>query len=359
MNYKTLLALMRLFLISFVVFCAGLPEQACAAGATAEDIRWMIGQTTVAATVTAPGGPGLHPAVVFVPGSGPTDRNWNSPILPGSNGSAALLATELTKAGFITVRYDKRFAGQYAAGNLPYLLGKISMQGHVEEIEGVVSRLKLRKDVDNNKIFVLTNSEGAIHALNYHKQVPSFAGFVLTSPSGRVLADLMRGQIESRFLELGYTNTKELMASFDRLVENYKAGKSSSENPVVPELEPTKAAFYDPNGLPYFREFLVADTAALFSESGSPALVVLGKKDIQTDWQVDGAILEKAAAGRPDRVFVYPENANHALKYEPKPRAELTSAVIAGYNAEGKVLDPETVKAILDWLVGQSGGRRK
>lgn len=354
MHRRALFSLLRLCVAQIAVLIAGLSNFSYASGPISEELRWTIGQTTVAATITMPGDSGLHPAVVFIPGSGPTDRNWNSPVIPGSNGSAALLAAELTKAGFITIRYDKRFTGPYAAGNWPHLVGKLSMQGHVDEIDGTVSRLRLRKDVDQGRIFALTNSEGAIHAFNYQLQAPAFAGLVLTAPPGRIMADLMRGQIEAKLSALALPNVKEIMASFDELVENYKAGKPADENPVVPELENTRAAFYDPQGLPYFREFLTANPAALFSGVDSPALVVIGKKDIQVDWQLDGSILEKASAGRQDRAFNYPANANHVLKYEAKAKPELTFADIAYYNADDKVLDPETVKAILDWLTSQS-----
>ncbi len=77
-------------------------------------------------------------------------------------------------------------------------------------------------------------------------------------------------------------------------------------------------------------------------------LILIGQKDIQVDWQSDGPALE-AVAG--DNVtIVYPENANHILKFEPKPAAELTAADAVAYNAADRVLDPESLQAILDWL---------
>ena len=60
------------------------------------EVSWPLGDTTVGATLTRPAGDGPFAAVVFVAGSGPTDRDWNSPLLPGRNGSAALLADALT-----------------------------------------------------------------------------------------------------------------------------------------------------------------------------------------------------------------------------------------------------------------------
>ena len=49
--------------------------------------------------------------------------------------------------------------------------------------------------------------------------------------------------------------------------------------------------------------------------------------------------------------ILYPENANHVLKSEPESRSHLTPAgVMAAYNAEDAVLDPEAVAAITFWL---------
>ena len=106
----------------------------------------------------------------MVAGSGPTDRNWNTPLIPGTNGSAALLAQALAQAGFVTLRYDKRAAGPQGKENAMRLMGKISEQGHLEELAGGVKLLAGRDDVDSRRLFALTNSEGCIHALNYQIQ---------------------------------------------------------------------------------------------------------------------------------------------------------------------------------------------
>ena len=145
-----------------------------------EEISWSIGETTVYATITRPEPGDNLPAVVFVPGSGPTDRDWNSPLLQGRNGSAALLAEELASQGYITIRYDKRFTGPGAEENLPLLMGKISMESHLEELRGAVNALIDRPNVDDNRIFVLANSEGCIHAVNYQLEGENtFAGLIL------------------------------------------------------------------------------------------------------------------------------------------------------------------------------------
>ena len=49
--------------------------------------------------------------------------------------------------------------------------------------------------------------------------------------------------------------------------------------------------------------------------------------------------------------LAFPENATHVLKYEPRPRSELTpAAVMASYSASDTTLDAEAVETITSWL---------
>ncbi len=82
-----------------------------------EQVSWKVDGIDVEATLTRPAGAGPFPAIVMVAGSGPTDRNWNTPLIPGTNGSAALLAQILTEQGYITLRYDKRASGPHVMDN--------------------------------------------------------------------------------------------------------------------------------------------------------------------------------------------------------------------------------------------------
>ena len=161
---------------------------------------WQVDHIAVNASLTRPEGNGPFPAVLLVAGSGPTDRNWNSPLLPGDNGSAALLASKLTASGYMTLRYDKRASGPNGKENALQLAGKISMQSHLDELAGGMRLLAEREDVDANHIFVLANSEGCIHALNYQIQagMPPFAGLILTAPPARAVGLVARKQIEAQ-----------------------------------------------------------------------------------------------------------------------------------------------------------------
>jgi uncharacterized protein len=321
-----------------------------------EDVSWNIGNTVVAATITRPDDNGVHPAIVFVPGSGPTNRDWNTPLLPGTNGSARLLAEELAKSGFVTIRYDKRFTGPNGAKNMPLLAGKISMEGHVEELAGAVDQLLSRSDVDPHKIFAVANSEGNIHAMHYQQERdPKFVGLVLIAPPGRNMPDIMRTQIEAQVASM--PNVKEIMAAYDKGMAAFLAGEPCVADRILPDAMNTLIqSLYNPINLPFTRELFLTDGSKLLSQTTTPVLVVIGKKDIQVDWQLDGAPLEAVAATMKNVTFIYPENANHVLKNEPRPRSTLTAADGLTYNASDRMLDPDGLKAIKDWLADQVSG---
>jgi len=316
-----------------------------------EDVNWQIGETIVAATITRPNDQSVHPAVVFVAGSGPTDRDWNSPLLSGTNGSARLLAEKFAKNGYVTIRYDKRIAGPNAQHNLPLMMGKISMEGHVEELAGAVDILIARPDVDPNKVFVLCNSEGTLHALNYQQtRKPKFAGLILSAMPGRSMTDLLHSQLEAQLVSL--PNAQEIMAEFDKLIADCLAGKPFVADPEIPEsINNLVKGFYAPINLPFTIEFLSLDPAPMLNGVTAPVLVITGKKDIQVDHLLDGIPLENAAKGQDNISFVYPENANHILKYESRLREELTGAdAVVTYNASDRILDSEALEIIYDWL---------
>jgi hypothetical protein len=78
---------------------------------SSDEVTWQLDGITVRGTLTLPDGSGPFPAVVLVAGSGPTDRDWCSPLLPGTNGSARLFAEAFAEAGVALLRYDKRASG--------------------------------------------------------------------------------------------------------------------------------------------------------------------------------------------------------------------------------------------------------
>jgi pimeloyl-ACP methyl ester carboxylesterase len=320
------------------------------------EVTWPLGPTTVYGTVVMPEGAGPFPGVVLVAGSGPTDRDWDSPLLPGSNGSGRLLAEALGRVGFASLRYDKRASGPHVRETIPLLIGAITMQSHVDELAGAVRTLAEQQGIRRERIFALGNSEGTLHALNYQVHDPDIplAGLVLTGPPGRSVGAVARSQLAAQ--AKSFPNGEQLLALYDAAVARFLAGEPAAPDPALPEdMRSLIAALESPFNLPFARELWTADAAAPLKEVRVPVLIVIGKKDLQVDWQADAEPLQRAAAGRTDVSFLFPENANHVLKHEPRPREELAQGeAIQKYNAADASLDPETVAAIVAWLTARA-----
>ena len=327
-----------------------------ASNAESREVDWQLDSTTVYGTLVRPTGSGPFPAVVMVAGSGPTDRDWNSPLLPGSNGSARLLAEALAQAGIASLRYDKRASGPHVRENMAVLIGKMSMQSHVDELTGAVSTISQQDFIRGDRIFALTNSEGALHALHYQVQRPAqlFAGLVLTAPPGRPVGTVAHSQIAAQ--AAGIPNGDALLSLYDAAIVRFLAGEPIAPDPSLPEgIQMLLKSLETPANLPFARELWTADAAPLLRQVDVPVLVIIGKKDLQVDWQADGEKLLHAAAGREEVTFFFPENANHVLKQELRPRSELVPAEVAqSYNGPDTRLDPQALASILEWLTAHA-----
>lgn len=320
-----------------------------------KEVSWFVDGIEVRASLAIPAGEGPFPAVLFVAGSGPTDRNWNTPLLPGTNGSGALLARALTEAGFVTLRYDKRASGPDRIENTRRMAEGIGLQSHVEEVAGGVNLLAGRPDVDPAHIFVLTNSEGCVHAINYQIQPTSlpFAGMVLTSAFARPAGVLAHSQIAAQLAAV--PGGDGMLAAYDAAITDFMAGQPVQMDESLPEgLRQMIQGMTQPANQRFVRELWVFNPVAKLAEVHVPVLVVLGKKDIQVDWQVDGALFEAFAQTHDQIRVLYMENANHVLKFEPRPRAELTPAMVSvSYGADDTTLEPDTLETIASWLKAQ------
>ncbi len=328
-------------------------------GAGEYAVAWLVDEIEVGASLTRPAGEGPFPAVIMVAGSGPTDRNWNTPLLAGTNGSAALLAQVLADNGFVVLRYDKRASGPQALANAERLAGYVSMQSHVDELAGGVRLLAAREDVDATRLFALSNSEGAIHVLNYQVQQGALqrdrqealplAGMVLTAAPARPVGVVAHDQLAAQLRPL--PGGAEQLAAYDSAMANFVAQRPLDLDPNLMEgVRNLILSITQPFNLPFARELWVLDPLAQLAAVNVPVLVVIGKKDVQVDWQADGSLFEALAETQRNVEVTFVPEANHVLKHEARPRETLTAAEAADYNAEGTVLDPEAVGTIVGWL---------
>ena len=230
------------------------------------------------------------------------------------------------------------------------------MQSHIDELAGGVQLLAAREDVDAARIFALSNSEGAIHVLNYQVQQAakqgalSFAGMVLTGAPARPVGVVAHGQLAAQLLAL--PGGAEQLAAYDRAMANFVAERPLDLDPNLLEgVRNLILGITQPFNQPFARELWVLDPLAQLATVTVPVLVLIGKKDIQVDWQADGSLFAALAEAHANLEVVFPPEANHVLKHEARPHETLNGPeAAASYNVEGTVLNPEAVGIIVAWL---------
>jgi uncharacterized protein len=315
------------------------------------DVNWILDDVTMRGTLTLPVGEGPFPAVVLVAGSGPTDRNWCSPMLPGTNGSGGLFAEAFANSGIASFRYDKRASGPDAAKSARILFGKFSMRSHLEELVSAVGVLAGNDLVDAERIVGLGNSEGTLHVLHYAtgQQVVPFVGMVLAAPPGRSVGKVLLTQLALQAAQV--PGGTELMAEVEVAAARYAVGQPMNMDPYIPDsVKMVLASFEAPANLPLARELWSEGAAASLGEVEIPTLVLIGRKDLQIDALLDGEPLERAARGKGNIEFAFPANANHVFKEDLRPLAEVVAAPGTGYNETDARLDPEALETIIRWL---------
>jgi dienelactone hydrolase len=320
---------------------------------TSAEVTWQLDEITMHGTFTRPDGEGPYPAVVLVAGSGPTDRDWCSPLLPGTNGSALLLAEAFAEEGIASLRYDKRVSGPYGAENASRMIGRLSMASHLAELVAAVAHLVSLSSVDASRIVGLGNSEGALHVLHYAtstQDIP-FAGIVLAAPPGRPIRDILHTQLAVQATKV--PDGAELMGAVRAATERYESGRPMDPDLRLPEdVRLVLSSFESPANLPLARELWAEDATRPLSEVGIPTLVLIGGHDLHVDMHADGDPLQVAAGDMPHVTFAFPPTANHVLKEDTRSAAEVIATPGNGYNADGARLDPEALNTILTWLHG-------
>ena len=226
------------------------------------------------------------PCVVFFAGSGPTDRDWTSPLLPGTNGSGAQLALALQARGVGSIRFDKVGSGvnmpkSMAPADLK-MLDVLSLAHYVDEAEAAFDELANRDGC--GKIFLLGHSEGSIHASSaaIAKQAdPRFGGFISLSGPSRSILDTAIEQIRAIRIKAGSD-----AAVVDKALEDFRAAMLEPDAPApdlsaLPEAAGLWQATHSPLQQRVARELVFADPLAALPAYRGRALVVSAANDAQ------------------------------------------------------------------------------
>jgi pimeloyl-ACP methyl ester carboxylesterase len=232
------------------------------------------------------------PVALIIAGSGPTDRDGNSPLGLTSD-AYRLLAEALAAKGIATLRYDKRGVGE---SSLAFDVAAMKVDDSVGDAAAMLA--KLRDPARFSKVSVVGHSEGGLLAilLAGNEKIDSL---VLVSTGGRPLRAIVHEQLAAK---LDATQMKEV----DRLLADVAAAKPLERVPEGLEV------LFNPAVLNYLRSEMDIDPALRLKALKVPTTVVQGETDVQVATD-DAKLLGKA---RPGIKVVMLPGVNHLLKTE-------------------------------------------
>lgn len=263
-------------------------------------------------------------AAVIIAGSGPTDRNGNSPMGVSAN-SYRLLAEGLAEHGVATVRYDKRGIGaSFAAGVAESELRFDMLVDDARAWAAETARLTGRPCA-----WLIGHSEGSLIALAAAQDNDQVCGVVSLSGAGRSAPAVLREQLQAGL-------TEPLLGQALHAIDELAAGRTTDN---VPGLE----SLFRPSVQPYIISWFALDPQRLANLYGGPLFIGQGS----TDFQTRVADAEALKAAQPDADLVIWEGVNHVLKTAPEDRA----ANAATYGDPTLPLAPGVVEDIAEFIL--------
>lgn len=295
---------------------------------SSQEAELAITGGTLKGTLFTPNDVNRPAVVLIIAGSGPTDRDGNSPLLAGKNNSLLQLADSLAARGIASLRYDKR--GVAKSQIKGFKEEQMLFTDGVSDAQGWVQWLR---EKGFRKIYIAGHSEGSLIGL-IAAQSEKIKGFISIAGVGRPIDLVLREQLAAG---AGPDSLKLLANRYlDTLMSGQRIAKP---NPLLFSL-------FRPSVQPYMISWLRYDPQQLIRSLALPVLIMQGTNDIQVK-ETDAELLARA---NPNAKLVIIENMNHVLK-EVKSSAKADN--MASYSNPGLPVMTQLVNAIDQFVKGK------
>jgi len=237
---------------------------------------------------------GLENVVLILPGSGPTDRDGNSSMLPGKNNSLKYIADFLGEKKIPSLRIDKRGIG--ASAKAMVAEKDLRIETYVDD---VVSWVGFLRNKGYQKVTILGHSEGSLIGMLAAQKV-KVDGYISVAGPGRPATELLIDQLSKQLPPAMLEKAKVTIAKL-------KAGKTTDE------FSPALASLFRPSVQPYLISWFKYDPAkelAKLSQKKVPILIIHGSTDIQIPIQAAKTLHASATGSQLELI----EGMNHVLK---------------------------------------------
>jgi pimeloyl-ACP methyl ester carboxylesterase len=278
--------------------------------------------------------PGIEgaPIVLIIPGSGPVNRDGDSP--QGLKAATyKLLAEGLAARGIASVRIDKR--GLFTSAKAIRDPNAVTIADYAADVHAWIAAIRERTTA--KCVWVLGHSEGGLVALVAAQEKPDdICGLLLVATPGRKMGDVIRDQLRAN------PANRPILYEAMRDLDDLEAGQRVDASTMNPLLLPLMRA--------QVQGFLISefsyDPAALIARIEKPVLILQGARDLQVS-EADARRLQEA--GRKAILVILPDT-NHVLK---AVASDDRAANIATYQQGDLPLAPGVADAIAAFIVAR------
>lgn len=261
-----------------------------------------------------------YPLVIFIQGSGPTNRDGNAPMM--KNDGMKKIAHQLAQNGIASFRFDKRI---FKMNKYGIREEDLRFEDFVTDVNSIISHFN--NEYKFNKLIIAGHSEGSLIGILAAER-NEIDGFISLAGAGRSIDQIIVEQLAKQ--------SGTLAENADTAFKEIKL--MGSTNNYSPYLE----SIFRPSVQPYMKSWMQYDPALEIAKLEMPVLIINGSFDLQVD--VKDAEMLKNANAQAELVIL--ENMNHIFRKIEGENLENTKA----YNEPQRPLHPELIPAITQFV---------
>jgi len=259
--------------------------------------------------------------LIFIQGSGPTNRDGNSPAgMNNKSDFAKKIAYELAEEGIASFRFDKR---SIRAKELN--LETISFDDFVIDVENILIHFKEEGNFSN--LIIAGHSQGSLIGMLAAKDKAD--AFISIAGAGESIDYILVEQLSAQFPQF----KDDLRKGFDELKL-----KGSTEN--YPKIF---QSYFQPQSQDFLASWIKYEPSKEIAKLDIPVLIMQGTRDLQVK-EEQAEMLHKAA---PNSELVLLKDMNHVFREIKEEEKDLN---FASYSNAEKPLHPEIIPVLTDFI---------
>ncbi|GAA4319134.1 alpha/beta hydrolase [Pontixanthobacter gangjinensis] len=271
-------------------------------------------------TLTSPTTGEAKSLVIFVQGSGPTDRNGNQALM--KNDGMKKIARELAANGIASYRFDKRI---FKMNELNIKEEDLRFEDLVNDVEKILNYFEERDTY--NELVIAGHSQGSLVGMLAAREKAD--AYISLAGAAQPIDNVIVEQIDKMAPQL----TENARTAFNEIREN---GQTTNYSPMLENI-------FKPSVQPYMQSWMKYDPAEEIEKLDIPVLIINGTSDIQVEVK-EAEMLKNAG---PDSRLEIVENMNHIFR-EIKTDDRLVNT--KSYNEPNLPLHPQLIPIITDFI---------